>query len=202
MNIKFDVAAVIGEDAAAFNALDDSGLDQGRQVRMDGLPGEVTVPLPAMGLRFQAPWAQAPGEAFRSSQNQGRPLARPCRFSWHERRHLQRSPGFRCGPSIYSSVQSLPIVVVAATSMGIATKEHAPSADHRLRTRDGVMPSRGLDVKDYIKPPSVQLASASMGGHEQTRLRSPATLSTRETGGQYFAAQSMLPAGKAACARE
>ncbi len=41
---------------------------------------------------------------------------------------------------------------------------------------------------------SAALTYSLIGGQEQTRLRSPATLSMRETGGQYFAAFAS-PAG-------
>src|SRR5690606_5191903 len=47
-----------------------------------------------------------------------------------------------------------------------------------------------------------QLANTSTGGQAQTRLRSPPTLSMRETGGQYLEAKFASPAGNAAIVRE
>src|SRR5690606_3591881 len=46
-----------------------------------------------------------------------------------------------------------------------------------------------------------QLAISSGEGQVQTRLRSPATLSMRETGGQYLASAAATPAGNAASRR-
>jgi hypothetical protein len=63
-----------------------------------------------------------------------------------------------------------------------------------LNPRHGFRPSRQpLCAKSgaYSAAPKYSVT----GGHEQTRLRSPATLSMRDTGGQYFATVAGSPAG-------
>ena len=56
------------------------------------------------------------------------------------------------------------------------------------RQNDGIVLNKR---ESYSAAPRYSLT----GGQEQTRLRSPATLSMRDTGGQYLAAVSASPAG-------
>ena len=67
-----------------------------------------------------------------------------------------------------------------------------------LLLRTGRTSPRGLGRRPAAHPTVV--ASSSIGGHEQTRWRSPAAASMRLTGGKYFVTRSPS-AGKAASSR-